>query len=138
MGNIVDFDLARKDKQEGNTERKKVLDEFLEIIDKDLDEIMTEDEVRNTLKSYIEEDKVLVFQSDREAMAIATALLLLPEYEKVSHFEIVPNVSRLSVFYKLVPIYKDTRQYLFPDTDLLYGINLININNMKDDYPDNN
>jgi hypothetical protein len=117
-----------KQKQKIYKELTDIKGKFLADVNLKEEELMTTKDIITTLDKYADENIELSFQSENEALMFATALLQLPQFEDVSHFKIVSNISRKAVFLTLDPVYKDDTKFMFPSDELLQGINLLNIN----------
>jgi hypothetical protein len=139
MTNVVEFkpkNTEEKEAQMQKEEKEKLKNHILEIkdgffstIEKTEEEVMDYDAVLNALDELEKENVELSFRTENEALVVATALLSLPEFEDVSHFRVVSNISRKSVFLTLEPVYKDETKFMFPSEDLMQGLNLMNLNN---------
>jgi hypothetical protein len=126
---VVEF---KKKENEQNQEYIKQIElikgQFLNTIELSEEEVMSREEINFTIEDTIAKNGELVFHSTNDANVFALYLLSLPENENISHYETISCVSRLSYFYKLKPIYKDETAYVFPKDNLMYGINLNNLN----------
>ncbi|AMM45025.1 hypothetical protein SP15_224 [Bacillus phage SP-15] len=136
MNNVVEFEAIKKSKEKQDQEslefyRSQVLDQFLSAIGKSQEEIMTKEEVQLTIKQFMSESTELVFANASEAIAFGAAILDLPEFDRVSHFQVNSNISRKSVFYSLTPVYKSLTSYKFASDELLQGVSLMNIMGIK-------
>jgi hypothetical protein len=139
MTNVVEFkpkNTEEKEAQMQKEEKEKLKNHILEIkdgffstIEKTEEEVMDYDAVLNALDELEKENVELSFRTENEALVVATGLLSLPEFEDVSHFRVVSNISRKSVFLTLEPVYKDETKFMFPSEDLMQGLNLMNLNN---------
>jgi len=129
-GKIVNFNKREQDDREAFIEEMEALKEdFLNTIEKEESEIAIPERLVEILKELWSKGEELVFRNPNEASIFATYFLSLPQNKDVSHFEIAVCTSRLSVFYKLRPFYKDeSTQYVFPSNELLDGINLQSLN----------
>jgi hypothetical protein len=130
--NIVEF---KKKEELANEELNKMKNEiktnFLTALKKTEEEIMDSNTLRDSLLELIDAKQELVFKTENDALIFASAILDFPEFEHVSHFEVVPNISRKSTFFSIKPILKDEKKYVFADDEFLYSANLININRIK-------
>jgi hypothetical protein len=128
-GKVVEFKKKEKDQNQGYIEQiETIKEQFLTAINITEEEVMDREAINFTIEDTIAKKGELVFGSINDANVFALYLLSLPENENVSHYETISCVSRLSYFYKLKPIYKDETAYIFPKEELMYGVNLNNLN----------
>jgi hypothetical protein len=90
----------------------------------EVDNFESVDQMLERIKKLNEQGAEIVFQTEEQAMTMAAVILDQPEYEGLSHFNIVPCISRLSMFYRLVPEPKSEIGYIFTDQDMIHTINL--------------
>jgi arginine decarboxylase-like protein len=139
MTNVVEFKKRDKEEKEvkmQEEERQSLLNQIVEVkenflntIDKKEEDLMDSDSFIKALQGLTDEGIELSFRTESEALVFATTLLSLPEYEDVSHFEVVSNISRKSVFLTLQPVFKEEEvKFMFPAEELIQSANLLNIN----------
>jgi hypothetical protein len=97
---------------------------YISVQGLEVDNFETAQQMFERMKVLFAEGKEIVFQNVDQAIGMGSVLLELPEYQDISHFQVELCVSRLSVFYKLVPVAKDDRKYAFLDEDMNHTINL--------------
>jgi hypothetical protein len=82
------------------------------------------------------EGKEFAFSTEEQAIGMAAFLLDQPQFEDISHFEIKNCASRLSVFFKLKPVPKTDKQFVFIDNDMMHTINLQMMRKVAQDMAD--
>lgn len=88
-------------------------------------EFMDADGLNERLEDAIREGVQLVYRTLAEAEHAAGALIGLPVYDDISHFEVATCVSRLSTFFKLIAVPKDEAgQLRFMDDATSYSLNV--------------
>jgi hypothetical protein len=88
-----------------------------------VEQIMGNEDLVKRIREMKEKNYDLVFMTEEQAVGMAAVLIELPEYENVSHFDIRFCISRLSVFYKLVPVEKTQEQFVFIDNEMMHTVN---------------
>lgn len=131
--NIVEFKKKEElNKVDVEKIRNQIKTDFLKALGKSEEEIMDSDTLCKEIHSMFEDQKELVFRTENDALIFASALLGFPEFDHISHFEVVPNISRKSTFFSIKPVMKTEIKYIFADDEMLHSANLININRIKE------
>ncbi|QXN70314.1 hypothetical protein INTERNEXUS_274 [Bacillus phage vB_BspM_Internexus] len=132
MGNVVEFKRKTENEEVTVEEiqleyvKKKILDTY-ELKEEDIMEV---DEMVKVYLEHLEKGEVMVFSSSEDALSFANIVINHPEFKDISHFKVTPNISRLSMFYELEPVMKNSnKKYIFPSEDkFVPSIHYRNIN----------